>query len=107
MAIKKPQKVTVSDDEVTAAGHLTLRQSLFPVFLVTILFFLWGFAYGLLDVLNKVCILFPSIDGKWTNTVTSISKKSFISPELKVQVCRVHTSGSYLSFPNRLFSDPE
>jgi FHS family L-fucose permease-like MFS transporter len=53
MAIKKPQKIVVSDDEVTAAGHLTIRQSVFPVFLVTILFFLWGFAYGLLDVLNK------------------------------------------------------
>lgn len=51
MAFLKPQKLA---DEVTAAARLTLRQSVFPVFLVTILFFLWGFAYGLLDVLNKV-----------------------------------------------------
>ncbi|PHH70094.1 hypothetical protein CDD80_6233 [Ophiocordyceps camponoti-rufipedis] len=32
---------------------LTTRQSLFPISLVTILFFLWGFSYGLLDTLNK------------------------------------------------------
>ncbi|APA14410.1 hypothetical protein SS1G_11749 [Sclerotinia sclerotiorum 1980 UF-70] len=46
------RKITVADDVVTSAVHLTLRQSLIPNFLVTILFFLWGFAYGLLDVLN-------------------------------------------------------
>jgi len=46
------RKITVRDDEVTSAVHLTLKQSLVPCFLVTILFFLWGFAYGLLDVLN-------------------------------------------------------
>lgn len=36
----------------TSRSTITLRQSIFPVSLVTILFFLWGFAYGLLDVLN-------------------------------------------------------
>src|SRR5688572_16220606 len=29
------------------------NQYLLPIILVTSLFFLWGFAYGLLDVLNK------------------------------------------------------
>ena len=38
---------------LTKAADLTLRQSIVPLMLVTILFFLWGFAYGLLDVLNK------------------------------------------------------
>lgn len=52
MAIFK-HKLAVSDDVVTSAVHLTLKQSLIPCFLVTILFFLWGFAYGLLDVLNS------------------------------------------------------
>ncbi|KAI1076007.1 glucose galactose transporter [Whalleya microplaca] len=52
MAIWK-RKVAVSDDTVTSAYHLTSRQSLVPNLLVTILFFLWGFAYGLLDVLNS------------------------------------------------------
>ena len=33
--------------------HMSNRESLFPLALVTILFFLWGFAYGLLNVLNK------------------------------------------------------
>ncbi|KAK3942065.1 putative l-fucose permease [Diplogelasinospora grovesii] len=47
------RKITVSDDVVTSAAHLTLRQSIIPNLLVTILFFLWGFAYGLLDVLNS------------------------------------------------------
>jgi fucose permease len=33
--------------------HMTARESLFPVIMVTVLFFIWGFEYGLLDVLNK------------------------------------------------------
>ncbi|KAF2086130.1 MFS monosaccharide transporter-like protein [Saccharata proteae CBS 121410] len=32
--------------------HLTNNESYFPITMVTILFFVWGFAYGLLDVLN-------------------------------------------------------
>jgi fucose permease len=32
---------------------LTNKQSIMPLALTTILFFLWGFAYGLLDVLNS------------------------------------------------------
>ncbi|OKL63433.1 hypothetical protein UA08_01286 [Talaromyces atroroseus] len=50
------RKIAVSDEAVTSAVHLTLRQSLVPNLLarkVTILFFLWGFAYGLLDTLNS------------------------------------------------------
>ncbi|PTU25659.1 hypothetical protein P175DRAFT_0554891 [Aspergillus ochraceoroseus IBT 24754] len=47
------RKITIRDDTVTSAVSLTLRQSLLPNALVTILFFLWGFAYGLLDVLNS------------------------------------------------------
>jgi len=46
------RRIAVADDVVTSAVHLTLRQSILPCFLVTILFFLWGFAYGLVDVLN-------------------------------------------------------
>ncbi|KAK9458376.1 MFS general substrate transporter [Dipodascopsis uninucleata] len=41
------------DDRITSGATLTIRQSLLPICLVTMLFFLWGFAYGLLDVLNK------------------------------------------------------
>ncbi|KAK1224228.1 hypothetical protein PQX77_012885 [Marasmius sp. AFHP31] len=40
-------------NRVTNAAELTLRETIFPLFLVTILYFLWGFAYGLLDTLNK------------------------------------------------------
>ncbi|KAJ6021307.1 hypothetical protein N7540_006811 [Penicillium herquei] len=47
------RKITVDDSTVTSAINLTLRQSLYPNFLVTILFFLWGFGFGLLDTLNS------------------------------------------------------
>ena len=47
------RRKSVSDKAVTGAAQITTRQSIVPVALVTILFFLWGFAYGLLDVLNK------------------------------------------------------
>lgn len=43
---------SVSNTGLTGAAALTVKQSILPITLVTILFFLWGFAYGLLDVLN-------------------------------------------------------
>lgn len=42
----------VNNTGLTGASALTVKQSILPITLVTILFFLWGFAYGLLDVLN-------------------------------------------------------
>ena len=33
--------------------HVTNRESVFPIAMVTVLFFIWGFEYGLLDVLNQ------------------------------------------------------
>ncbi|KAK4955465.1 hypothetical protein LTR66_013427 [Elasticomyces elasticus] len=53
MAIFKKNSLKISDDKRTQAAELTLRQSIYPLCLVTILFFLWGFSYGLLDTLNK------------------------------------------------------
>ncbi|KAF7542295.1 hypothetical protein G7Z17_g11701 [Cylindrodendrum hubeiense] len=56
MGIKKFVKkhsLKVSDNQVTKAAELTLRESIWPIALVTTLFFLWGFSYGLLDTLNK------------------------------------------------------
>jgi FHS family L-fucose permease-like MFS transporter len=41
------------DDQRTRAAELTLRESILPICLVTVLFFLWGFSYGLLDTLNR------------------------------------------------------
>lgn len=43
---------SIANKGLTGASALTVRQSIWPITLVTILFFLWGFAYGLLDVLN-------------------------------------------------------
>lgn len=49
----KERSLKVSDKKVTKAAELTLRESIWPIALVTVLFFLWGFSYGLLDTLNK------------------------------------------------------
>ncbi|TDZ38722.1 Glucose/galactose transporter [Colletotrichum sidae] len=49
----KGRSLRQKDNVRTNAAELTLKESLFPIFLVTILFFLWGFSYGLLDTLNK------------------------------------------------------
>ncbi|KAK2611080.1 hypothetical protein N8I77_004457 [Diaporthe amygdali] len=55
-SVAKATKDANSEDtpapQQTSHSTITLRQSIFPVCLVTVLFFLWGFAYGLLDVLN-------------------------------------------------------
>ncbi|RYP31304.1 hypothetical protein DL767_005817 [Monosporascus sp. MG133] len=49
----KRRTLRAPDDKRTKAAELTLRESLYPICLVTALFFLWGFSYGLLDTLNK------------------------------------------------------
>ena len=51
-AIANSRRICVANKGLTGASALTVRQSIGPVALVTVLFFLWGFAYGLLDVLN-------------------------------------------------------
>ncbi|KAJ5406917.1 hypothetical protein N7465_008201 [Penicillium sp. CMV-2018d] len=51
--LKSRSGLRVDNRATTSAATLTLRQSLWPLTLVTILFFLWGFAYGLLDTLNS------------------------------------------------------
>jgi fucose permease len=52
-----PKRVATFFDfvEVERSKNITLmtnRESVFPIAMVTVLFFIWGFAYGLLDVLN-------------------------------------------------------
>ncbi|KAF2159239.1 hypothetical protein M409DRAFT_30245 [Zasmidium cellare ATCC 36951] len=42
-----------TDSPVVAGGYLTGKKLIYPLSLVISLFFLWGFSYGLLDVLNK------------------------------------------------------
>jgi hypothetical protein len=59
--------IPLSGNATAKGGPVSLKDSYFPVTLVTTLvcplptllfidyeFFLWGFAYGMLDVLNKV-----------------------------------------------------
>ena len=40
------RKSVINDKGLTGASALTVRQSIWPITLVTLLFFLWGFAYG-------------------------------------------------------------
>src|SRR5687768_1001309 len=47
MALAGPTATKIETDNNTRSGYLV------PLILVTSLFFLWGMAYGLLDVLNK------------------------------------------------------
>lgn len=49
----KARGLKADDHKRTRAAELTLRESLYPICLVTVLFFLWGFSYGLLDTLNR------------------------------------------------------
>ncbi|KAF5004746.1 hypothetical protein FDECE_8773 [Fusarium decemcellulare] len=49
----KDRSLKVSDSRLTKAAELSVRESIWPIALVTVLFFLWGFSYGLLDTLNK------------------------------------------------------
>ncbi|KAF1959969.1 L-fucose:H+ symporter permease-like protein [Byssothecium circinans] len=42
-----------TDAPMVAGGYLSGKKLIFPLSLVISLFFLWGFSYGLLDVLNK------------------------------------------------------
>ena len=56
----KKRSLRARDDKPTKAAELTLRESIYPICLVTILVFLWGFSYGLLDTLNKHCLLYTS-----------------------------------------------
>src|SRR5215212_7040620 len=47
MALAGPTVTSIKRDSSNQSGYLI------PLILVTSLFFLWGMAYGLLDVLNK------------------------------------------------------
>ncbi|KAF1946860.1 MFS general substrate transporter [Clathrospora elynae] len=53
MGFFKKHTLRTRDNQRTRAAELTLRESIYPLCLVTILFFLWGFSYGLIDTLNK------------------------------------------------------
>ncbi|KAL2069364.1 hypothetical protein VTL71DRAFT_15702 [Oculimacula yallundae] len=43
----------ISTGGTIEGGFLRGKQLAYPLFLITLLFFLWGFSYGLLDVLNS------------------------------------------------------
>lgn len=50
---KKNKDVIVSDSYNEESNTIKQPSYLLPGILVTTLFFLWGFSYGLLDTLNK------------------------------------------------------
>lgn len=43
----------ISTGGTIEGGFLKGKALIYPLFLITLLFFLWGFSYGLLDVLNS------------------------------------------------------
>jgi len=107
----------VSDDRVTKAADLTLRESVWPIALVTVLFFLWGFSYGLLDTLNKHFQVTLHIDrarsaglqaayfGFVSMTVFHLvisNNGTLIAPILSL--LSATPRGSYDTIPTRLFS---
>lgn len=51
-SMNQQHRKNVSNRGFTGASALTVKQAISPIAFVTILFFLWGLAYGLLDVLN-------------------------------------------------------
>ncbi|ETN42515.1 uncharacterized protein HMPREF1541_01672 [Cyphellophora europaea CBS 101466] len=51
--VETGRRRSIANKGLTGASALTVKQSILPIALVTLLFFLWGFAYGLLDVLNS------------------------------------------------------
>ena len=51
--------------------QVTTRESVFPITMVTILFFIWGFEYGLLDVLNAQFQRAASMDAVQSTSIHS------------------------------------
>jgi MFS transporter, FHS family, L-fucose permease len=47
---KDDRRKSVSNQGLTGASALTVRQSITPITLVTLLFFLWGFAVSVSDI---------------------------------------------------------
>lgn len=54
VVVQRGQSVS-NNRGLTGASALTVKQSIIPITLVTVLFFLWGFAYGLLDGTSPRC----------------------------------------------------
>jgi len=102
------------DDQRTRAAELTLRQSIFPIVLVTILFFLWvsesstcrcnAMEYELdesvaLQVWNSanLCIQYHRASPTASSTLsTSTSRTPSTSLAPALQVCKPHTSAPTL-----------
>lgn len=123
----KGRSLRVKDSKRTKAAELTLRESIYPIALVTVLFFLWGFSYGLLDTLNVsywLCSPCRMIHYLWqnsspakplipssnlliyyrkrallTNNYRNIFRIPCILPRRDRPVFKEHTSGSFRPHP--------
>jgi len=90
-AMANRQAKTASNTRLTGAGALTVRQSIVPCLLVTMLFFLWGFAYGLLDTLNaKFQVRTTALDvfGQIASLTDTSSRALSTSLTPRLVVCR-------------------
>lgn len=97
---KKRSGLRIDNRATTSAATLTLRQSLWPLTLVTILFFLW-----VRDIVHKIYKRTPS-DGILTSAIrvsrmvcwtpsTAISKRRYILTEPVRLVSKQRISGMY------------
>ena len=93
MAIFKKQSLKVSDKARTNAAELTLRQSIYPLALVTILFFLWVCSFLVPGVLGVTNSIRGSHTAFWIPWI-SIFRTLFTSQELGHPVYRQHTLGN-------------
>jgi len=98
-ALMNARRKSMGNKKLTGASALTVRQSIVPCLLVTVLFFLWGFAYGMLDTLNAKF----QVRGEWippkavapANIRLNRNLSTSLPPELVV--CKPLTSEPTLS----------
>lgn len=106
----KKRPLRARDNQRTNAAELTLRQSVFPIVLVTILFFLWGFSYGKRERVRlrryKDARIFGNLltSAAKACSIRSIntSKKSSTSPALAPPASKLPTLGAKNPDPDPL-----
>ena len=91
MKLLKRTKITADDNARTRAAELTLRQSLYPLALVTILFFLWVYLNTCLQS-TPVLTVFRASPMAYLTHLTSTSRTPFILLGLGHQACKQHIS---------------
>lgn len=85
----KKRSLRQKDNVRTNAAELTLKESLFPIFLVTILFFLWGFSYGTISLSFDPVLARTIADVIWTGLLDTLNKHF----QVTLGITRARSSG--------------